>query len=58
MNSIGWIEGVAQDLRFAFRLIRRDTGFAVATIGTLALGIGATPAVFSVVNGVLIRPLP
>jgi predicted permease len=58
MNSIGWIESVARDLRFALRMLRRNTGFAGAAIVTLALGIGATTAVFSVVNAVLIRPLP
>jgi putative ABC transport system permease protein len=58
MNSIGWIERVTQDLRFAFRMIHRNAGFAATAIATLALGIGATTEVFTVVNGVLIRPLP
>jgi len=58
MNSIGWIERISGDLAFALRMIRRNAGFAVAAIATLALGTGATTAVFTVVNGVLIRPLP
>jgi predicted permease len=58
MNSIGWIERVTQDVRFAFRTIHKNAGFAAAAIATLGLGVGATTAVFTVVNGVLIRPLP
>ena len=58
MNSIGWIERVSSDLSFALRMIRRNAGFAAAAIATLALGTGATTAIFAVVNGVLIRPLP
>src|SRR5262245_31023456 len=49
---------VLNDLRIAVRQHARRPGFAVAVIGTLGLTIGATTAVFSVVNGVLLRPLP
>jgi putative ABC transport system permease protein len=48
----------AQDVSFALRALARRPGYAGTAIATLALGIGATTAVFSVVNGVLLRPLP
>jgi len=52
------MDTLLRDVRYAFVTLRRNTGFATAGLLTLALGIGATTAVFSVVYGVLLRPLP
>ena len=53
-----WLERLTQDLRYAFRSLRRQPLFAIFATTTLALGIGATTAMFTVINGVLLRPLP
>src|SRR5579871_5741291 len=57
-NTVGMIDDLMQDLRYAFRTLRRMPGFAVVTLLTLALGSGATTVMFTVINGVLLKPLP
>lgn len=53
-----YLESVWQDLAYGIRSLRKNPGYAAVVVLTLALGIGANAAIFSVVNGVLIRPLP
>jgi putative ABC transport system permease protein len=58
MNGIRWVDGVTQDLRYACRQLRHGPGFSAVVVGTLALGIGGTTAVFSVMHAALLAPLP
>src|SRR5262249_20347451 len=58
MAEKGWLDGLFKDLRYGFRTLRRDAGFATFAILIVGLGIGASCTLFSVVNALLFRPLP
>jgi putative ABC transport system permease protein len=58
MNSVEWLDAVARDFRYAVRLLAKHPVFSLAAVTTVALGIAATTAIFSVVHAVLIKPLP
>lgn len=56
--SWNWLESLARDLRLSLRTLRRTPGFTIIAILVMALGIGANVALFTVVRGVLLKPLP
>ena len=57
-SGVRWLSDLRQDIRFTARNLARSPGFALITAVTIALGVGAATTVFSVMNGLLIRPLP
>ncbi len=57
-RGLPWLDTVAQDLRYATRLLRRDLGFAVFAILIVGVGVGASATIYSVVSALILRPLP
>src|SRR6266480_8147511 len=58
MNIIGWLDTVLRDLKYTFRMLARTPGFTAVAVLTLALGIGANTAIFTLLDQVLLRLLP